>query len=115
MHYDTPGRKMLPFYLDRWLGKEGGLKEELSLPLLVRGVYSFLLLAGYFQLGLIRILVLYLSAGIKEGGGLYDMEAPSWVICYTGLPVPVLNPICKLSFKRNPRKLKKTHTPCFIC
>lgn len=69
MHYDTPGRKMLPFYLDRWLGKEGGLKEELTLPLLVRGVYSFLLLAGYFQLGLIRILVLYLSAGIKEGGG----------------------------------------------
>ena len=82
-----------------------GLKEGLSLPLLVRE-NSFLLLTGY-SMGLIRNSPLHLSAGIKEG--LYDMQALAGYLLYR---LTVLNPICKLSLKGIPED--KAQTPCFI-
>ena len=69
---------------------------------------SFLLLAGY-PVRLIRIFLLYLSAGIKEG--LYDMEALAGYLLYR---LTVLNPICKFSFKGIP-KFNKTQKRPVLC
>jgi hypothetical protein len=88
-----------------------GAKRGVKLPLFVRGVLvSFI--SRVISVRLIRILVLYLSAGIKEGSPVYDMEALAGVSAIQGYCTE--SKIVSFRSKVSP-KIKLKYTPCFIC